>query len=279
MAGKKAKRAPVSPNKGSKQSIRPSISVKVNESARIELPKERGKPESLEKGKKQETPIRPTTGDLHPEVQAPTEKEARGQEPESNLKYALIGAFIVVAFIVGTIFLKLSPTNPIDSKFPMLTGSIMVCDNNNAICFLENGSWYGPGYTIGTDLSAANNFHISNETVKGINSFFNRPKINMAFGSAEGLDPNNAQLITSASPFSYYLGVYYAYIGQNKTISPYILKEYNSSEPALIILGPGTGANETSLVFDGKNVVVQGETYEDLQLVLGKLLIVVIRGN
>jgi hypothetical protein len=251
MAKKNAKKALVSPKTSQKQDSRPVISVKVNESARIK-------------------------GDFG---QDKANGRQETEKPESNLKYAIIGVFIVVAIIAATVFLKGNANPAQDSKFPLLTNNIMVCSNNNAVCFLQNGSWYSTGYTMGTDLNAANNFQISNETVNGINSVFSRNKINLVFGSAEGTSSDNAQLIISSSPFSYYIGVYYTYEGQNKTISPQLLSEYNSSEPALIILGPGTGAKETSITFDGKNVVVQGETYEDLKLVLGKLLIVVIRGN
>jgi len=273
MAKKKSKKARISPKTVSKQSSKPVISVKINESARIEKPLELDEPETRQEGK---TPEKP--GKDSGSQDKPCNEPGKTQDkPESNLKYAVIGVLIVLAFIAATVFLKGNAGNFQDSKFPMLTDDVMVCNNNNAICFLQNGSWYSIGYTMGTDLNAANNYYISADTVAGVNSLFSKDKINLVFGSVEGTDPNNAQLITTASPFSYYLGVYYVYEGQNKTISPYLLKEYNSSEPALIILGPGTGANETSLVFDGKNVVVQGETYEDLKLVLGKLLIVAIR--
>jgi hypothetical protein len=274
MARKKAKKAFASAKNSSKQDSRPKISVKVNESARIEKSVQRDELNIGQESKKQETPTKILT-----KRQAPVKKEARGQEPESNLKYAFIGILIVLAFIAATVFLKGNAGNNQDSNFPMLTNDTMVCSNNNAICFLKNGSWYPPGYAIGTDLSVSNRFYLSNETLTGINDLFAKDKINLAFGSANGSDPNNAQLITTASPFAYYLGVYYVYKDQNKTISTHLLSEYDSGEPALIILGPGTGAKETSIVFDGKNVVVQSESYEDLKLIIGRLLIAVIRGN
>jgi hypothetical protein len=264
MVRKKAKKALVSPKNSSKQVSRPQISVKVNESARIEKTIQNDEPEIGQESKKQEEPW----------------KDSRPQDkPESNLKYALIGVIIVVAFIAVFVFLKGNAINSGDSKFPMLANNIMVCDNNHAICFLKNGSWYAPGYSMNTDLLASNNIYLSNETIAGINGLFASDKINLVFGSVNGSDPNNAQLITTSSPFAYYLGVYYTYEGQNKTISTHLVSEYNSSEPAMIILGPGTGAKETSIVFDGKNVIVQAEGYEDLKLMLGRLLIAVIRGN
>lgn len=244
-----AKKAPI-------KELKPVISVKINNS----------------------TPLDELTEDERPE-----EKAAKKplEETSSYVIYVIIGAVIVMALGVGFLVMQARsvPVNNGNYTFPMLTNNTMVC-NDTIICFLNNGTWYNPGYTTGVSLSAANNYKASNEAE--ISQFFkndNVHNISLVFGSVSGSDQNNAQLITTAAPFTFYLSMYFPYEGINKTFIPYLLSEYNLTNPAVIILGPGTGANETSLKFDGKNVIAQADTYENLKIVLGKLLILAIKGK
>ncbi|MBN2094815.1 MAG: hypothetical protein JW727_02105 [Candidatus Aenigmarchaeota archaeon] len=207
------------------------------------------------------------------------EEQKPEEKPCTSCNYGLYLALGAVAVVV-ILAIYSTINGGIGGKgyvFPQLSENVRVCEDNY-LCFMDNGTWYRPQYNAGTNLSYAVNFPTSNGTE--IARFFENDRINLVFGASEETGPENSELILSVTPFSYYLSHYYAaYEGKNKGFDPYFLKDYTLDEPAIIILGPGMGANETSLSYDGKNVVVQGETFEDLRLVLGKLLIIAIRGE
>jgi hypothetical protein len=163
------------------------------------------------------------------------------------------------------------------SDFPYLSDEAMVC-GDYYVCFLNpEGQWQRPPYSAGTNLTVAYMLSVSNEAQ--IRDFFKSERINIVVSCAEGPDAENSQMILAATPFSYYLSHYFiSYKGENKSIEPYTTQEYSSSEPAIYIYGPNTLANETALRYDGKNIIVQGETYPELSLILGKLIIMAIEG-
>jgi len=256
MAEKKRRNSSKSPKKGLKSKERPVITVKINNSPKIE---------DLIDSKEQEI------------EETPKNVDDSKSKISSYAVYAVIGIVLVLAVYFGYQFMQgQTNPNPQSYTFPMLNNDSMVC-GDNAVCVLRNGTWYRPDYNAGTNLTAANRFSAENATEIG--KFFKSSKINLVLGSLNTSDPKNAELITTAAPFSYYIGYYYTYKGENKTITAYLLSEYNSSEPAVFILGPDLGATETSLKFDGKNVIAQAESFDELKVVLGKLLLLAIKGS
>jgi len=267
---------------------KPKIEVLVRERPKKRSPVKKKRPRVLkEKAKAPEE----KKEDLAAEQQArPQEKrEELVEEPEGNeekktettsyTKYLIFGGLLVVFLVVAYVFFQnIEPYTPKEDKnytFPMLGKGVKVCEDYY-LCFLENETWKRPPYNAGANLTIANRISVQNETE--ISSFFKHDKINLVFGSSEESGQGNSGMIISATPFTYYLSYYFSYRGENKTISGYLLANYTSEEPAVIILGPETGATENSMKYDGKNIVVQSESFDYLSLLLGKLLLLAVKG-
>ncbi|MCK4429288.1 MAG: hypothetical protein KAU95_02845, partial [Candidatus Aenigmarchaeota archaeon] len=151
---------------------------------------------------------------------------------------------------------------------------VKICDYYY-LCFFVEEEWHRPTYNAGTNLILASNMEIENAWA--IKQFFEQDKINLVVNTTEQVSSENSELILRVSPFSHYLGYYYNTIKkEEKLIDTHVLSEYNSTEPAIIILGPSLGAGEDSVKFDGHNIIVQGQTSHSLSLLLGKLLLIAV---
>ncbi|MGC9310117.1 MAG: hypothetical protein ACP5E4_00140 [Candidatus Aenigmatarchaeota archaeon] len=215
-----------------------------------------------------------------PKEGAGAEKKEGGAKcgPSCPLSSPYVLAIIAVAVLAFAFLAYLETASgnngPQNWTYPYLDKDVMVCADNY-ICFYENGAWRKPQYNAGTNLTIASMVPVQNESE--IKAFFGRENINLVFGVMDEPGEENAELIISATPFSYYLGRYFvAFRGENKTITPGLASDYESDEPAIFILGPGMGAEETSLKYDGKNIVVQAESFEELRLLLGRLLLIAV---
>lgn len=184
--------------------------------------------------------------------------------------------FGITAVLFGVLLLFPQTTNnpPEKPGYLNLNNETMIC-NYYYLCFLKNGTWHKPEYNAGVNLILSNSLEVENETQ--IKQFFEQEKINIVVNTTEEGSPENSELILKVSPFSHYIGYYYHTIKkQDKTIKADLLSQYNSTESAIIILGPNLGANENSIKFDGKNIIVQGQSSESLGLFLGKLLLIMV---
>lgn len=241
-------------------------------------PKKPKAPKAERPAEKKEVPRKKEKPEEAKEVpEEPGVKEEKKAEATSYTKYLVFGAALVVLLAAAYLFFQnIGPYTPGGNNhtFPMLEDGVRVCDEYY-LCFLENGTWKKPPYNAGANLTIANAISVQNESE--ISGFFKREKINLVFGSSEEAGQDNAGMILSATPFTYYLSYYYSYKQENKTITGFLLSNYTSEEPAVIVLGPELGATETSLKYDGKNVVVQAQSFDHLSLLLGKLLILAVK--
>lgn len=185
---------------------------------------------------------------------------------------------IVIALIIilfGILLLFPIENNPPESSgYLKINNETQVCEYYY-ICFLRNGIWHRPSYNAGVNLILANDIKIENESQ--IKQIFGGEKINIVMNTTEYGSSENSELIIDIAPFSHYLSYYYNTIRkQDKQINVDYLSQYNSTEPAIMIFGPGLGATEDSIEFDGKSIIVQGQSSEGLSLMLGKLLLVMV---
>ncbi len=169
---------------------------------------------------------------------------------------------------------------PSANKIPEIPGYLeinnetMICDYFY-LCFLREGEWHRPEYNAGTNLILANNLESKNDAQ--MKKFFEQEKINIVVNTTEKGSLENAELILRVAPFSHYLGYYYSTVKkEKKIIESFVLSQYNLTESAIIIFGPNLGAKENSIKFDGMNIVVQGESSEQLSILLGKLLLIAV---
>ncbi len=188
--------------------------------------------------------------------------------------FVIFFGIIGLLFAVLLFFPKTTTNTPERPGYLEINNETMICDYYY-LCFLRNGTWHKPAYNAGVNLILANNLEIENEAQ--IKQFFEQEKINIVMNTTEEESPENSELILKIAPFSHYLNYYYTTIKkQDKTIKANLLSHYNSTEPAIIILGPTLGAKEDKLEFAGKNIIVQGQSSEGLSLVLGKLLLIIV---
>jgi hypothetical protein len=189
--------------------------------------------------------------------------------------WKVFGVFFGIIGVLFAVLLLFPPTNntPERPGYLEINNETMICEYYY-LCFLRNGTWHKPSYNAGVNLILANNLEVENESQ--IKQFFEQEKINIVTNTTEEGSPENSELILKVTPFSHYIGYYYTIKKQDKTIKANFLSQYNSTEPAIIILGPNLGAKEDSIKFDGKNIIVQGQSSEGLSLVLGKLLLIIV---
>ena len=196
------------------------------------------------------------------------------KKQSENWKIPLILFLSIIFLFAAVLFFFQTSKIPERPGYLKINNKTMIC-NYYYLCFLKNGTWHRPGYNAGTNLILANDLKVENESM--IKKFFESKKINIVVNTTEQRSSENAELILRVTPFSNYLSYYYNRIrGENKIIEPYILSQYNSTEPAIIILGPGLGAEKDSIEFDGKNIIVEGQSSDKLSLILGKLLLIIV---
>ncbi len=186
----------------------------------------------------------------------------------------VMGVIILLFALLLSIPKTSEPTIPMENGNLQLNNKTMICDYYY-ICFLRDGKWHKPAYNAGTNLILAKAYEI-NDTEQ-IKEFFESEKINLVVNTTEYASSENSELILKVAPFSHYLGYYYNTVKkENKSIETFLLSQYTSTEPSIIILGPGLGAEKNSIEFDGKNILVKGKDSEGLSQVLGKLLLIIV---
>jgi hypothetical protein len=185
--------------------------------------------------------------------------------------YIIFFGIIILLVSVLIVFYIISisndnPVNNVDKGNLILTNDTMICDFYYLCFFREDGKWHKPGYNAGTNLIVANKLDTENE--QSIKNFFKQTKINIVVNTTEG--------VVETIPFAYYLSYYYnTFKGEQKQINSTDLGNYNLSEPALIILGPGPNIKD-SIKFEGTNLVVSSKDRNSLSLLLGKLLLIIV---
>jgi len=188
---------------------------------------------------------------------------------KKNLDYLVIFGIVITCISILLFFWFILPKevnyNNREREYLMLNNETMICDFNY-ICFFIDGKWHKPSYNAGVNLIIANRLNITNEEL--IKKFFNNNKINLVL--------NTTPAIVETMPFAYYLSYYYnTFKKELKEINSYTLSQYNSTEPALIILGPNPEL-EDSIKVEGRNLVIKSRSRESLSMLLGKLLLIIV---
>lgn len=203
------------------------------------------------------------------------EEVKKGNELKIIVTIAFIGvAFLASYWIVDNYIFEKSNV-PEGEAYFLLNNDTLICDYQY-ICYLVDGDWHKYAYSAGTNLILANQIEIADEGK--ITEFFRDKKhLNIVLNSTSTNSVEFSETLISTTNIFMIYGYYFNSLKEEgRTTTSYVYSDYNLTEPALLILGPNMGAKEDSIIFDGKNVIVQGTNSESLNLLLGKLLLIMI---
>lgn len=139
-------------------------------------------------------------------------------------------------------------------------------------------------YTFSNDIRAALKVFSNNETaIKGL--FASTDRVYLVFNGSSQQD--NAYFTVIATNIAAKIPPYFAYEGRIFVFEPYYFEgdkwhnkngvetEKPPAENVLWLLGPDTGAKETSVTIDNKTVYLQGTDYKGLTLAADRLVLIV----
>ena len=189
-----------------------------------------------------------------------------------NPEYLVISGIILISIglLISLFIFQSKNSEPVNDKekgYLGLNNETMIC-NFTHICFYMEGEWHTPAYGTGANLIKAYDYKLDNATKKDIKNFFERDKIILVINTTPG--------IVETMPFAHYLGYYYFhYKNEEKKIIPITPKDYNSTEPALMIYGPDPAMKDSITSKDG-NLIVKTSSRKSIKFLLGKIFLVIV---